>query len=83
METDFGQLMTFMECPYKYYLQQVCGFRPSIAPELGYGKVLHHVLAELARWAMRGSLPTIANAEKILERAFYLPFASRIAQEKL
>jgi len=28
LETDFGRLLTYSECPYKYYLNHVCGFEP-------------------------------------------------------
>jgi DNA helicase-2/ATP-dependent DNA helicase PcrA len=83
LETDFGQLVAFSECPYKYYLNYVCGFRRAIVPELGFGKFLHHAVAELARRCRDGNPPIVAEVEQILSRAFYLPFAGPIAQEKL
>jgi len=83
LDTDFGQLLTFSECPYKFYLRHVCGFEPPLALELGYGKVLHHVVAELARRSRGMRTPTSADVDEILSQAFYLPFASPIAHEQL
>jgi DNA helicase-2/ATP-dependent DNA helicase PcrA len=83
LDTDFGQLLTFSECPYKYYLGHVCGFKPPIAPALGFGKILHHVLAELARRSRNGVPPNLAAMDTLLNKAFYLPFAGPIEQEKL
>jgi DNA helicase-2/ATP-dependent DNA helicase PcrA len=80
---DFGQILAFSECPYKYYLRHVCGFEPPVAPELGFGRFLHHVIAELARRAREGRAPTKADVDEILARSFYLPFAGPIAREKL
>jgi len=83
LDTDFGELLTFSECPYKYYLRHVCGFKPPIASELGFGKLLHHVVAELARRSRDGDPPAVDAVDNILSRAFYLPFAGPIDQHKL
>ena len=82
-ETDFGQLLTYSECPHEYYLRHICGFQPPIAPALGFGKILHHVLAELARRALTGKMPEEKDVDEILGLAFYLPFAGKIKREKL
>lgn len=83
LSADFGQLLTFSECSYKYYLRYVCGFEPPIAPELGFGKLLHHVIAELARSSRGGRPPTSVDIDAILDHSFYLPFAGPIAYDKL
>jgi DNA helicase-2/ATP-dependent DNA helicase PcrA len=83
LDTDFSQLLAFSVCPHKYYLGYICGFKPPIAPELGFGKILHHVVAELARRSRNGDAPDLAAVDDLLNKAFYLPFASPIAQEKL
>lgn len=83
IETSFSELDTFAECPRKYYLRHVCSFRPRIAPELGFGKLLHHALAEMARRSMAGQTITDAYAERILADAQYLPFAGPIPRGRL
>jgi DNA helicase-2/ATP-dependent DNA helicase PcrA len=83
LDTDFSELFTFNECPYKFYLRYICGFQPPIAPALNYGKVLHHVLAELARHSRGKKPPTSANVEQILSGGFYLPFAGPIKHQEL
>jgi DNA helicase-2/ATP-dependent DNA helicase PcrA len=83
LETSFSELDTFAECPRKYYLHHVCSFRPRLVPELGFGKLIHHVLAELARRSMAGEAITAAHAEHALADAEYLPFAGPVPREKL
>jgi DNA helicase-2/ATP-dependent DNA helicase PcrA len=83
LETSFSELDTFRECPRKYYLRHVCSFRPRLAPELGFGKLLHHVLAELTRRSIAGQSITASDAERILDETNYLPFAGPIPRERL
>ena len=83
LDTDFSELFTFNECPYKFYLRYICGFQPPIAPELNYGKVLHHVLAELARHSRGQKPPSPAYVEEVLSGGFYLPFAGPIKHQQL
>jgi DNA helicase-2/ATP-dependent DNA helicase PcrA len=83
LDTDFSELFTFNECPYKFYLRYICGFQPPIAPALNYGKVLHHVLAELARNSRGEKPPASADVEQILSGGFYLPFAGPIKHQEL
>jgi len=80
---DCGQLLVYSECPRKYYLRYVCGFAPPIAPALGFGKVAHHVVCEMARRARLNALPSPGDAAAILQECFYLPFASRAQREAM
>jgi len=82
---DCGQLLVYSECPRKYYLRYVCGFAPPIAPALGFGKVAHHVVCEVARRARLSALalPSPSDAAAILQECFYLPFASRAQREAM
>jgi len=82
-ETDFGELATYNECGYKYRLRYHCGFQPPIARPLGFGKFVHHVLAELARRAAAGESVTKDVAEKLVAERFYLPFAGRSERDQL
>lgn len=79
----FTEVLTYAECPRKYYLRHVCRFQPPIAPELGFGRILHHAVAELARSVRMGRIPSEQMAEEILDRRFYLPFASPEARQRM
>ncbi len=83
LDVDFSSLVTYFQCGYRYWLRHVCGFQPPMAPELGFGKILHHVVAEMARMAMAGHPPEPQDVEAILDRDFYLPFAGPIPAGKL
>ncbi len=83
LDLSFSKLTTFLECGYRYWLRHICGFRSPRAPQLGFGKALHHVIAELARCAMQGDLPDKKKADQILSRDFYLPFAGPVPDSRL
>jgi DNA helicase-2/ATP-dependent DNA helicase PcrA len=72
---DFSSLVTYAECGYRYRLRHVCGFQPLLARELGFGKLLHHLIAELARAGATGRRAEPGDVARLLERSFYLPFA--------
>jgi DNA helicase-2/ATP-dependent DNA helicase PcrA len=80
---DFSSLITYCECPYRYRLRHVCGFQPPLARELGFGKLLHHLVAELARKGASGVRPTSRDVGLLLEGSFYLPFAGPVPRAKL
>ena len=74
---DFSSLVTYAQCGYRYRLRHVCGFQPLLARELGFGKLLHHLIAELARAGAAGRRAEPGDVARLLERSFYLPFAGR------
>ena len=80
---DFSSLVTYSECGFRYWLRHVCGFQPPLVPELGFGRLLHHIVAELARGAAAGRLPSEADVEALVDRHFYLPFAGAIPASRL
>jgi DNA helicase-2/ATP-dependent DNA helicase PcrA len=80
----YSQLAGFMDCGLAFRLRELIGFQPRLAPELGYGKAVHHVMravAEATRAA--GRVPTPAEIEEILHESFFLPSASRAAHREL
>jgi DNA helicase-2/ATP-dependent DNA helicase PcrA len=83
LETDFSTLTLYASCGRRYWLREVCGFQPPRVPELGFGRLIHHVLAELARRARVGTQLDAALASSLLDEAFYLPFASAIPATNL
>ncbi len=82
LDLDFGSLETYRVCGYRYRLRNVCGFQPPLAPELGFGRFLHHVVAELAR-SGPGRPPAAEDVDRIVDRDFYLPFAGPIPAANL
>lgn len=80
---DFSSLVTYAECGYRYRLRHVCGFQPLLARELGFGKLLHHLVAELARAGAAGRRAEPGDVARLLERSFYLPLAGREARAAL
>ncbi|MDI6824253.1 MAG: ATP-dependent DNA helicase [Bacillota bacterium] len=80
---DFSQLVTYSECGRRFWLRYVCGFQPPLAPEIGFGRFLHHIVAELARQAMDGRPPVEADLDSLIERHFYLPLAGPVPAARL
>jgi len=80
----FSDLALYGICPLHYRLSQQMGFMPQLVVELGYGKAVHQVLRALAEHTREtGELPGSTEVKRILEEAFYLPFAHREAYRKL
>lgn len=48
IELTFSELDAFLDCAMAYRLRNLVGFQPRLAPELGYGKAVHHVLRAVA-----------------------------------
>jgi DNA helicase-2/ATP-dependent DNA helicase PcrA len=83
LQTDFSSLVTYSQCGYRYWLRHVCGFQPPLVPELGFGKLLHHLMAELARRAIGGQLPVVDDVPPLVDGSFYLPFAGPVPARNL
>ena len=48
IEITYSELAAFLDCAMAYRLRNLLGFQPRLAPELGYGKAVHHVLRAIA-----------------------------------
>lgn len=83
LNLSFSDLVTFMECGYRYRLRHVYGFRSPKVPAMGYGKVLHHVIAELGRRVKKEKKIDPGQIRPILDSSFYLPYAGRAEKVKL
>ena len=81
---SFSDLASFIECGHAYRLRSLLGFQPRLAPELGYGKAVHHVLRQVAeRTKAGGSVPTPAELQQILDESFFLPTANKPAHREM
>ncbi|HUY45582.1 MAG TPA: hypothetical protein VMV92_07630 [Streptosporangiaceae bacterium] len=60
------------------------GFQPTLAPELGYGKAVHHVMRVIAEHTRRsGRPPTPGQLDRLFDDDFFLPAASKPAHRQL
>lgn len=83
LDLDFSSLVSYGICGYRYWLRHLCGYQAPIAPELGFGRILHHVIAELARAAPTAGPPDDHAVTSVLGKAWYLPFAGPIPAANL
>jgi ATP-dependent DNA helicase UvrD/PcrA len=84
LDVSYSDLAAFEECGHRYRLSNVLGFQTQIAPELGYGHAVHHLLRLVAETVRAsGKLPSAAEVDNLVAREFYVPFASAQAFETM
>ena len=84
IELSYSELAAYLDCAQAYRLRSLIGFQPRLAPELGYGKAIHHVLRAVATYTQTtGAVPTRAQIEAILNAQFFLPTANKPAHRQL
>lgn len=84
VEVSYSDLAIFEECGYRYRLANVFGFQAPLAPELGYGRALHHVLRLVAeRVRETGEVPDESTLERLVRDTFFVPFASPQAWDSM
>ncbi|HUY09174.1 MAG TPA: ATP-dependent DNA helicase [Candidatus Dormibacteraeota bacterium] len=80
----FSDLAQLLDCGMAYRLRTLIGFQPRLAPELGYGRAVHHVLqtvAEITR--ATGRVPNEGELDDLLDANFFLPTANKVAHRQL
>lgn len=81
---SYSELAQYLECGMAYRLRTKLGFQPRLAPELGYGKAVHHMLRRLAEVTQqRGEVPTSAQISSMLDDDFFLPIANKPAHRQM
>lgn len=84
LRLSFSEVAAFLDCAMAYRLRNLIGFQPRLAPELGYGKAVHHVLRMVAeRTRASGSIPSPTEMERLLDESFFLPAANKVAHRQL
>ena len=84
LELTFSELAQFLDCGMAFRLRTLIGFQPRIAPELGYGKAVHHVMRTVAEATKaQGRVPTPAEIDALLDHSFFLPSANKPAHRQL
>jgi DNA helicase-2/ATP-dependent DNA helicase PcrA len=80
----FSELAAYRSCGFAYRLRTLLGFQPFLAPELGYGKAVHHVLRAVAEYTLsHGRPPEPQEVWRMLDEGFFLPAASKPAHRQL
>jgi DNA helicase II / ATP-dependent DNA helicase PcrA len=84
LSITFSELGSYADCGFAYRLRTLLGFQPPIAPELGYGKAVPHVLREVAEETRRrGRVPSARRLDRLFDEHFYLPAANKPAHRQL
>lgn len=80
----YSELAAFIDCGHAFRLRDLIGFQPRLAPELGYGKAVHHVMRAIAEATKAlGRVPNPAEIDDILNDSFFLPTANKPAHRQL
>jgi DNA helicase-2/ATP-dependent DNA helicase PcrA len=80
----FSELAAYRACGFSYRLRTLLGFQPFLAPELGYGKAVHHILRAIAEHTIQhGYPPDGQQISRMLDENFFLPAASKTAHHQL
>ena len=80
----FSELASFRSCGFAYRLRTQLGFQPFLAPELGYGKAVHHIMRSVAEFTTRyGRPPNAYELKAMFDSGFFLPAASKPAHRQL
>ena len=78
LSITFSELADFKACGLSYRLRTLIGFQPSLAPELGYGKAVHHIMRNIAEHTRRHRAPPSPDPlALIFDDSFFLPAANK------
>lgn len=74
MALSFSTLTDYKECPYKFKISNLYGFRQIIRPQNGYGNIMHNIANDINKEMLtRKNLDNI-EITKLIEENFYLPY---------
>ena len=81
---DFTTLKDLFNCPYRFKLVSIYGFRFPLNQRMGLGKSFHNSLMELHKRALIGEEIDENQLEKIVDRQTHFPYlTSRILKDKM
>jgi len=81
---SYSELAAFLDCGMAFRLRNLVGFQPRLAPELGYGKAVHHVMRAVAEATRdNGQIPGPGEIDAILDASFFLPTANKPLHRQL
>lgn len=80
----FSELAAYRSCGFAYRLSSLLGFQSFLAPELGYGKAVHHIMRAVAEYTRAtGQPPGPGELDRLFDEGFFLPAASKPAHQQL
>lgn len=66
--TSYSQIDTYLNCPYKWYMSYLLGYRKNVKAEaLDLGSAVHETLEDYFNSVKNGKTPTLAEAHNILD----------------
>ena len=84
LAVTFSEMASFLDCGLAYRLRTLVGFQPRLAPELGYGKAVHHLLRQVAEHTQTtGVAPTKDRLDQMLDDHFFLPTANKVGHRMM
>lgn len=84
LSITFSDLASYKSCGLAYRLRSLIGFQPTLAPELGYGKAVHHIMRNVAEYTRHhGKPPSPKQLDRLFDDHFYLPAANKVAHRQM
>lgn len=84
VELTYSELSSFLDCGAAFRLRNLFGFQPRLAPELGYGKAVHHLMRTVAEETQAtGQVPSAARIDQLLDEHFFVPAANKPLHRQL
>jgi DNA helicase-2/ATP-dependent DNA helicase PcrA len=84
VEVTLSDLILYGGCGLSYKLRTAVGFQPTLAPELGYGRAVHHMLRQVAEHVRAyKEPPTDEELDQLFDDEFFLPAANKAAHREL
>lgn len=82
MPTSYSDLRHFINCPYRYLLQQMMGFSPILELAYGYGLQVHNFL-NIMHKQWQSVAPSLEEVEALVESEFFLRFTRGIPYDNM
>lgn len=80
---NFSLLRDLFECPYKFQLSNVYGFKDPLDIRMGYGKSIHDMLDYIHKEFKKIPSFDRGTIENIVDKYLYLPYASKLLIEAI
>lgn len=74
---DFTSLKDIFECPYRFKLISVFGFRYPLDQRMGVGRSFHNCLMEIHKRAKKGEMLSESELENIIDRQTHFPYLTK------
>lgn len=79
---SFSQLAYFLQCPMRYKLAVVYGFRTPWLDPVGYGANVHRALEEIHKRAIEGRIPSMEDVAAIVSQTWVSNRRTKPEREK-